>query len=419
MKKILSAVLIFAVVISSLVYAEDVFTTELTICTGEEVYSVDIVCMVKGSTDITSVKLNVKNCIFDWNYVDADARLYISLASATPIALARTIATVTSTDGVDITMESAVINGDSKITVSDTHTEMEIPRQSATDDSLGYSAGSQCSVCGAVIEAPRELPTVTLSPKGASYRVGKSARELKVDATVGDGSDLSFEWFKNDVNSNDGGTFIGTGKTYTPSTDSVGVTYYYAVVTSLSSSSKYTADTRTEPVQIKVLPEGDSMILLGEVTSYNSINETKISLSIDGEDVYTVYVPSSTETGTATSVFSFEGIAPGVYDLVITKNHNLSYTIKDVSVDDDIDLREHDNPLISSITLISGDVNGDGCVDLKDVTQLTSSNTYGMAFDEAETKSADINGDGCFDLKDLVIITSDNNYGKAPPVVAY
>ena len=66
-----------------------------------------------------------------------------------------------------------------------------------------------------------------------------------------------------------------------------------------------------------------------------------------------------------------------------------------------------------------GDVNGDGCVDLKDVTALTSSNTYGKTFSDAETKSADINGDRCFDLKDLTIITSDKHYGKAPARVEY
>ena len=418
MKKILSTVLIFALVIGSLVYAEDVFTTELTICTGEEVYSADIVCTVGGSTEITSVKLNVEGCIYDWNYVKKDARLYVSLASASPISLTRAVATVTATDDVAIEIESVVINGDSKLSVSLVHTEEEMPRQPATEDSVGYSAYGVCVLCGALVEAPRELPTVTLSPKGASYRVGKSARELKVDATVGDGSELLYEWFKSDTSSNEGGTLVGTGKTYTPSTDTVGVSYYYAVITSVSTS-KYVADARTEPVQIKVLPESDSMILLGEVTSYNPGNETKVSLSIDGEDVYTVYIPATTGSGTATAVFSFEDVAPGVYDLVITKSGHLSYTVRDVSVDEDVDLRGHENPLVSNITLTAGDVNGDGCVDLKDVTLLTSSNTYGKTFSDAETKSADINGDRCFDLKDLTIITSDKNYGKAPALVEY
>jgi hypothetical protein len=58
-------------------------------------------------------------------------------------------------------------------------------------------------------------------------------------------------------------------------------------------------------------------------------------------------------------------------------------------------------------------------VDLKDITALTSSNTYGLSYEDAATKSADVNGDKCFDLKDLSIIASDTNYGKAPIVVEY
>lgn len=172
-------------------------------------------------------------------------------------------------------------------------------------------------------------------------------------------------------------------------------------------------------LMIELLPESDSMILLGEVTSYNPADEVKVSLVVDGEDAYTVTIPSSSGNGIVTKEFCFEDIAPGVYDLVITKAGHLSYTVTDVSVDGDVDLREHKNALISNITLIAGDANGDGCVDLKDVTMLTSSLVYGKVFSEVENKSADINGDGCFDLKDLTIITSDKHYGKAPVVVAY
>ncbi len=420
MKRVLSAILALAIVIAiPVVFAEDVFGTELTLCTGEDVYSVDIVCSVSALTDIVDVKITVSDCISDWNYVEAEGRLYISLASASPIQLERTIATVTAADDVKIEAESVVINGDRRIAASEAHTEIDIPRQEEAETSPGYSAGTVCSVCGAVIEAPRELPTVTLHPRAASYRVGKPAREMKVDATIGDGSELSYEWFKNDVNSNEGGISVGFGKTYTPSTDEVGVTYYYAVVTSVSEGSKHVADTRTDVVAIKVLPESDSMILLGEVTSYNPADEVKVSLVVDGEASYTVTIPSSSGSGIVTREFCFEDIAPGVYDLVITKAGHLSYTVTDVSVDGDIDLREHENALISNIALIAGDANGDGCVDLKDVTMLTSSNTYGKTYDEAVNTLADINGDGCFDLKDLTIITSDKHYGKAPVAVAY
>ena len=64
-------------------------------------------------------------------------------------------------------------------------------------------------------------------------------------------------------------------------------------------------------------------------------------------------------------------------------------------------------------------MNGDGCVDLKDVVALTSSDTYGRDADNAKNKSADVNGDGCFDLSDLTIITSVRNYGRSATVIEY
>jgi len=158
----------------------------------------------------------------------------------------------------------------------------------------------------------------------------------------------------------------------------------------------------------------------GAISSYNTHCETKIELIKDGNVVSVVVLPVCDGLGMLTEEFIIEGIERGTYDLVITKAGCLNYFVKNIVVGDDVvDLRNHNNKDIANITLISGDVNGDGCVDLKDVTQLTSSRTYGMAFDEAENKLGDVNGDGCFDLKDLVIITSDKNYGKAPVVVAY
>ena len=420
MKKILSTILIISIVVGScLVFAADVYSTELTICTDKDVYSVDLNCSVSAPTDILSVKINSDGCMFDWNYVETDARLYISLASASPIQLTKALVTISTSNDVKITTESVSINGNKKLSVNDTHTETVIPRQPSTEETVGYSEGSVCSVCGAVIESPRELPTVTLQPKSASYRVGKNARELKVDAEVYDGFELEYEWFKNNINSNTGGISVGNGKSYTPSTEAIGTAYYYAVITSVSPGSKFVADTRTEPAMIKVLPESDSMILMGQITSYNPSIEAEISLVADGESVYTTYILPNDGNGSKTSEFCFEEIAPGVYDLVVTKGNHLTYTVKDLSVDDDIDLRELSNPLISNITLISGDVNSDGCIDLKDVTLLTSSNTYGKSYDEATTKAADINGDGCFDLKDLTIITSEKNYGKSEVVIEY
>jgi len=74
-------------------------------------------------------------------------------------------------------------------------------------------------------------PTVDAQPTGGTYTQGETAAALSVTASVSDGGTLSYEWFGNTEDGNSGGTAVGTGTTYTPSTAAVGTLYYYVVVT--------------------------------------------------------------------------------------------------------------------------------------------------------------------------------------------
>ncbi len=166
--------------------------------------------------------------------------------------------------------------------------------------------------------------------------------------------------------------------------------------------------------------ESNGVSVFGSVTSYNPQNEVEIELLKDGNVAYTATIFASDGTGIVTQEFKISGVAPGTYDLVVKKNGHLNFTITGINIDDEnVDLKNNDNVEIAEITLILGDVNGDGCIDLKDVVELTSSLVYGKIFEETDKKSADINGDRCFDLKDLIIITSHKNYGKSAKVIAY
>ncbi len=118
-------------------------------------------------------------------------------------------------------------------------------------------------------------------------------------------------------------------------------------------------------------------------------------------------------TGETLGEFIIEDVKVGTYDLVVTKTAHLSYTIKDIKVE------SSSVELAGEIALIAGDVNSDGCVDLSDVVYLTSSTTYGRAWDEALNKSADVDGNRCFDLSDLTVITSESAYNKSAVVVEY
>ncbi len=172
--------------------------------------------------------------------------------------------------------------------------------------------------------------------------------------------------------------------------------------------------------RIKKLGVSEGVAVCGQILSYDCKNEAVVTLVQVGEVMYETTLDASGIDGQNTRVFTLEDVEDGVYDLVIKVDGHLQFTVTGITVDGaDVDLRESEKAEIATMTLISGDANGDGCVDLKDVTLLTSSNTYGKTYDEAAAKSADINGDKCFDLKDLTIITSDKNYGKSDVVIEY
>ncbi|RIX45716.1 hypothetical protein D3P08_26960, partial [Paenibacillus nanensis] len=78
-------------------------------------------------------------------------------------------------------------------------------------------------------------PLITMQPQGRTVAIGDVAT-LTVDATVSDGGTLSYQWYRNTVNSTTGGVPIigATSPTYAAPTSSVGTTYYYVVITNIN-----------------------------------------------------------------------------------------------------------------------------------------------------------------------------------------
>lgn len=78
-----------------------------------------------------------------------------------------------------------------------------------------------------------EKPTIS-SEMGdpVTYDLHATAEPLTVEATVSEGT-LSYQWYRNNVDSNGGGTAIdgATEASYTPPTTESGTVYYYVVVT--------------------------------------------------------------------------------------------------------------------------------------------------------------------------------------------
>ncbi len=82
-------------------------------------------------------------------------------------------------------------------------------------------------------------PNISGQPAvSASYTKDATAAALTVTATAPDGGTLSHQWYSNTTNSTSGGTLIPseTAPSYTPSTATVGTTYYYVEITNTNNS---------------------------------------------------------------------------------------------------------------------------------------------------------------------------------------
>ena len=85
---------------------------------------------------------------------------------------------------------------------------------------------------------------ITSPPVGYSVCLGGTASSLSVSAI---GAGLSYQWYSNTTNSNSGGTLIigATSLTYTPDITTVGVKYYYVVVSGTCTNATSNAATVT------------------------------------------------------------------------------------------------------------------------------------------------------------------------------
>ena len=100
-----------------------------------------------------------------------------------------------------------------------------------------------------------ETPTITAQPEGKTVSIGDTAT-LSITATVPAGGTITYQWYSNTTNSNNGGTIIegATSSTYTAPTSTAGTTYYYCVVTNTDNSKTgtKTASTTSSAVAVQV-----------------------------------------------------------------------------------------------------------------------------------------------------------------------
>ena len=79
---------------------------------------------------------------------------------------------------------------------------------------------------------PAAAPVITAQPQNAAVVSGSNV-SLSVTASVSDGGTLSYQWYRNTINGNTGGTLISgaVNANYSPDASAGGTSYYYAIVT--------------------------------------------------------------------------------------------------------------------------------------------------------------------------------------------
>ena len=163
------------------------------------------------------------------------------------------------------------------------------------------------------------------------------------------------------------------------------------------------------------VPGGNGGAVYGKVQSYNPNNATTVELRQGGTEKYTVTTATSSGSGQQKQTFTFPAVTKGTYDLVVTKPGHLKYTVKNVTVGNaPLDLTKHSNAAISTITLLCGDINGDGWINSTDLGEILQGQNYGKQTTVAGVnKKADLNGDGWVNSTDLGIVLQSQHYGKS------
>ncbi len=172
-------------------------------------------------------------------------------------------------------------------------------------------------------------------------------------------------------------------------------------------------------IDLPVKPKG--VEVSGMVKSYNPNNATTIKLMQGGAEIDSTTIAAATGSGQVSQGFTFNVVAPGTYDLVVTKAAHLTYTIKNVVVGETpLDLTTMTDKAYSTITLLCGDINSDSWVNSTDLGVILQGQNYGKQITvTGVNKQADLNGDGWINSTDLGIVLQGQHYGKSAISVDY
>ena len=123
-------------------------------------------------------------------------------------------------------------------------------------------------------------PSITTQPQGATYEQNASATALSIEASGN--PEPTYQWYSNTTNSTSGATAISgaTNDSYTPSTKTIGTTYYYCVATNSKGSAT------SEIVAVTITPPFEGLELEFDLSDNNLSLPTSKSTSVAGNYTY-------------------------------------------------------------------------------------------------------------------------------------
>ena len=198
---------------------------------------------------------------------------------------------------------------------------------------------------------------------------------------------------------------------YTATVGSSSITYTYDE----STKNNYTENELTLSPTAYTPSGADIPKIRGKVISYNGNNAFTVTLYQAGTEnqVQSITVSGNKQSGQVTQDFTFKEVDTGTYDLVVTKDGHLTYTIKNVVVGDTpLDLTKHTNAAIRTITLLAGDVNGDGSINATDLNIVWNAANFNKAVADVSNKLTDVNGDRAVNATDLNNVWNAANFNK-------
>lgn len=145
---------------------------------------------------------------------------------------------------------------------------------------------------------------------------------------------------------------------------------------------------------------------------HNTVYETELQATFGG--------PSEPQSSTAANVdFQIESVPAGTYLLVVVKPGNTHFVVENLVVGNyNIDLTTESYPVeIQRMSLIPGDINGDGLVEGNDSGILFRSANWRKSGDAIDNTNCDINGDGMVEGNDSAIIYRSAHWRKGDVTV--